>query len=307
MRNNFVSRLFVGVGVVLMLGGCSSKNADETGTEIVNQLPTDVVVPAETAVVDDKPVNKNGSAEEERVDIEVPEKPVENDKLSVPNANRSSYSLNEVKFFDGLDTGSFTLQVNKVSGEDENLVMSMDIRADRRTEIVKIDTSIVGVDETTTGISAYIDVGNAVSYLNNGSGWTGSVNDSGIDEIESLNISNMFGTDWTFDRTDEYFAYFKKTGNSAEVITTMLEDASVGYTLISGEMKVNRETLRMVDLTQIGVVSKFNSDSGENDEVTYVIKSSIQDINGLGTIMLPSEISDNVTVDTTKSNAIVYD
>ena len=41
-------------------------------------------------------------------------------------------------------------------------------------------------------------------------------------------------------------------------------------------MKVNRETLRMVDLTQTGVVSKFNSDSGENDEVTYVIKSSIQ-------------------------------
>ena len=67
--------------------------------------------------------------------------------------------------------------------------------------------------------------------MNNGSGWTGSVNDSGIDEIESLNISNMFGTDWTFDRTDEYFAYFKKTGNSAEVITTMLEDASVEYPL----------------------------------------------------------------------------
>lgn len=303
MKKYLVSGFIIYAGVAITLAGCSSKNVEDSNKEIINQLETDIISATESVTVEveqEKPKNDD-NLEEERVEVDIPVEQPES-KPDVPNANRSSYTYNEIKFFDGLNTGSFTLQASIVDGDKENAVMSIDIRGDRRTDIVKLDLVL-----PTNSLQSYIDVGNAVVYTNsNGSGWAGAVNDSGIDEIDSLTVSNLFGTDWTFDRTDEYFAYFKKTGNTCDVLT-LLEDLSVGYSLVSGEMKINRETLRMVDMTQTGVVSKFDSETGETIETTYKVKASIQDINSLGTIMLPSEISDNIIVDTTKSNITIYD
>lgn len=310
--------LIVGLGVVTslsLLSGCSAKNDNtESDVGVVNELETDVIP---TVVQEDTEVVESSTYEEvvdneNRVDVDTS---ATETKTEVPNKNRSSYSFDEIKFFNGLDTGSFTMKISYVNGDSETAVSTMDIRSDSRTGVVKMDMSLP-TDESlnsSVNVQTYFDTDNSICYKNTANeGWVGMLNMSGINSSDDITVSSILGVNCAFDRTDEYYAYFKcNSSNNNNVVETILSGINHSpVTSLGGELKINRETLRMVDYTETFQTTISISDSEGNastEDYTFKVKASIQDINSLGTIMIPNDIVVNTKVDSTKSSTKVYE